>query len=162
MGPAPQHGSGHLSWDQVARQAVTILDCDFCAHHADDGMPQPFWVGEAYQPGGLVLVARNPASNKELPATAKRLLEELRRDRSQAAFIAWSRWRIAHMTSTPWTQWQRAFDERLPASPPRSSSRGSTSSPSAPMTTPPQATRCWPTDAPSTWHRRWRYYDHAP
>ncbi len=109
MGPAPQQGDGHISWVQLASQAVRILDCDFCAHHADDGMPQPFWVGEAYQPGGLVLVARNPASNKDLPATAKRLLQELRRDRNQAAFLVWSRWRIAHMTSTPWTQWQRAF-----------------------------------------------------
>jgi hypothetical protein len=52
MGPAPQQGDGHISWVQLASQAVSILECDFCAHHAHDGMPQPFWVGEAYQPGG--------------------------------------------------------------------------------------------------------------
>lgn len=109
MGPTSNQGGERLNWVQLASQAGRILECEFCGHHADDGMPQPFWVGEAYQPGGLVLVARNPASNKQLPAAASRLLQELRDDDGQAAFRAWSRWRIAHMISTPWTQWQRAF-----------------------------------------------------
>ncbi len=102
--------SGRVDWARVTAEAVKILDCGFCSQHADDAAPQPFWVGEAYQLGGLVLVARNPASNKELPAAAKQLLRELHRDRSQAAFATWSRWRIAHMIGGPWTQWRRAFE----------------------------------------------------
>src|SRR6266536_35430 len=97
-----------VDWQRVTDEAVRIASCDFCTRQAVDSLPQPFWVGEAYQPGGIVLVARNPAS-KELPEPAKQRLERLRQQRSPAAFAAWSSWRIAQMTSKPWTQWERAF-----------------------------------------------------
>jgi hypothetical protein len=67
-----------LDWQRVTEEAVRILACGTCTAGSTDGLPQPFWVGEAYRPGGVVLVARNPAS-KELPEDAARLLERLRR-----------------------------------------------------------------------------------
>jgi hypothetical protein len=75
---------------------------------ASGAVLQPFWVGEAYEPGGVVLVGRNPAG-KQLPEPAEQLLARLRDQSSPAALLEWSRWRIAHMISTPWTQWRRAF-----------------------------------------------------
>jgi hypothetical protein len=97
-----------IAWQRVTDEAVRILRCDFCVTHSADGLPQPMWVGKDYEPGGVVLVARNPAS-KSLPETAKRLLERLREQQSPSAFAEWSRWRIAHMTGKPWPQWTRAF-----------------------------------------------------
>jgi hypothetical protein len=101
-----------VDWQRVTDEAVRITSCDFCTRQAVDSLPQPFWVGEAYQPGGIVLVARNPAS-KELPEPAKQRLERLRQERSPAAFATWSSWRISQMTSKPWTQWERAFKKAV-------------------------------------------------
>lgn len=101
-------GSQELDWRRVADEAVRILTCVVCTAGSADGRSQPFWVGAAYRPGGVVLVARNPAS-KPLPEDAGRLLERLRAAPSPAGFAEWSTWRIRHMTATPWTQWQRAF-----------------------------------------------------
>lgn len=101
-----------LDWQRITDEAVSILTCEVCAAASTDGLPQPFWVGEDYRPGGVVLVARNPAS-KELPPAAKRLLERLREERNPVAFMEWSRWRIAHMTGKPWTQWKLAFSKAV-------------------------------------------------
>jgi hypothetical protein len=64
--------------------------------------------GRGLPAGGVVLVARNPAS-KELPKDGAQLLERLREQPSPAAFLEWSQWRIAHKTTKPWPQWQGAF-----------------------------------------------------
>ena len=57
-----------LDWQRVTEEAVRILACGTCTAGSADGLPKPFWVGEAYRPGGVVLVARNPAS-KSSPRT---------------------------------------------------------------------------------------------
>jgi len=101
-----------LDWRRITDEAVRILTCEVCAAASVDGLPQPFWVGEDYRPGGVVLVARNPAG-KELLPPARRLLERLREERDPAAFMEWSRWRIAHMTGKPWTQWKLAFGKAV-------------------------------------------------
>ena len=96
------------AWQRLTDEAVRILCCQRCAAAGGGAASQPFWVGDAYEPGGVVLVGRNPAG-KPLPEPALQLLGRLRNEPSVAAFLDWSRWRIAHMTSTPWTQWRRAF-----------------------------------------------------
>jgi hypothetical protein len=100
--------SQELDWQRVTDEAARILTCEICTEGSAHGLPQPFWVGPDYRPGGIVLVARNPAG-KPLPEDAGRLLERLRAAPSPAGFAEWSRWRIKHMTTKPWTQWQRAF-----------------------------------------------------
>jgi hypothetical protein len=101
-------GSQELDWQRVTDEAVRILTCEVCTAGSTEGLPQPFWVGAAYRPGGVVLVARNPAS-KPLPEDVGRLLERLRAAPGPAGFAEWSTWRIGHMIGKPWTQWQRAF-----------------------------------------------------
>jgi hypothetical protein len=144
--------SSDLDWNRVTTEAVRVLTCAQCTADAVDGLPQPFWVGEDYRPGGVVLVARNPAS-KELPPDAKRILQRLSERGDQATFLEWSRWRIEHMTGKPWRQWSMAFARQSKAARPRSSSPGSTSAHSPRPTTPPQASRHKSTAATTTWRR---------
>jgi hypothetical protein len=145
--------SNDLDWERVTAEAVRILTCEQCTTHAVDGLPQPFWVGEDYRPGGVVLVARNPAS-KELPTAAKRILQRLSDRRDQTTFIEWSRWRIEHVTGKPWRQWSMAFAKAV----------GGCQTPeqlawlkrhphSLRPTTPPPASRHRSTAATTTWLR---------
>jgi hypothetical protein len=59
-------------WDQVAEAAARVLGCSTCQSGADGptrgrhpgerGLPQPGWVGPAFQPGrSVVIVLQNPA-----------------------------------------------------------------------------------------------------
>jgi hypothetical protein len=101
-------GLSDAGWQRLTDEAMRLLGCWRCMDAASGAVLQPFWVGEAYEPGGVVLVGRNPAG-KQLPEPAEQLLARLRDQSSPAALLEWSRWRIAHMISTPWTQWRRAF-----------------------------------------------------
>jgi len=94
---AMRMGLSKAAWQRLTEEAVGVLGCRRCAAAADGAGRQPFWVGEAYEPGGVVLVGRNPAG-KQLPEPAEQLLARLRDQPSPAVLLDWSRWRIAHMT----------------------------------------------------------------
>jgi hypothetical protein len=67
-----------------------------------------------YTPGGLVLLAKNPA-DKEVPEHIDGLLQQLKERPDEETFKAWSRARCSHMVSKPWVQWELAFELALGA-----------------------------------------------
>jgi hypothetical protein len=98
-----------LDWRDLADLVAGILTCRDCTVEALDGTPQPPWVGADYHPGGIILLAQNPSSVRELSAQERRLLQQLATAGTPELLLQWSRWRMAHMESKPWTQWRDGF-----------------------------------------------------
>lgn len=80
-------GLSEAAWQRLTEEAVRVLGCRRCAAAAGGAGRQPFWVGEAYEPGGVVLLGRNPAG-KQLPEPAEQLLARLRDQPSPAVLVA--------------------------------------------------------------------------
>ena len=105
-----------VEWSRLAGLARSILTCPDCIRWSSTKPPEPFWVGPGYKPGGIVLLARNPADKggRPLPPDALKLLDELAKSGSTDDFRAWSEWRRRDMQrrwsdGRPWDQWARAF-----------------------------------------------------
>jgi hypothetical protein len=98
-----------LDWDAVAGQTAAILNRPHCSSKAQDGVPQPPWVGAQYEPEGIVLLAQNPSSIRELTKQERRLLQGLVKQPSADVLHEWSQRRIGHMVTKPWRQWKEGF-----------------------------------------------------
>jgi hypothetical protein len=105
--------SVRLDWDAVAAETAAILTCPHCSSEAQDGMPQPPWVGARYEPDGIVLVAQNPSSVRDLSKHECHLLQALAKQPSAELLYEWSQHRIGHMTAKPWRQWKEGFQRAV-------------------------------------------------
>lgn len=98
-----------LDREALARQAALIINCSHCASRDADGLPQAPWVGNRYEPGGIILLARNPSSTRQLDGLERQLLRDLAERPSAPLLQQWSKHRLDHMLSKPWRQWQQGF-----------------------------------------------------
>jgi hypothetical protein len=103
-------GMSRLDWTIVARVIAGIFECPTCSMHKDD--LQPPWIGLKYEPGGLVLLAQNPA-DKSMPTAIYQQLRQLKAQPNTRTLRAWSKARSTHMVSKPWPQWDLAFGPAL-------------------------------------------------
>jgi hypothetical protein len=102
-----------LDWAAVTAQAAAILTCPHCSGEAQDGMPQPPWVGAQYAPNGIVLLAQNPSSVRDLSEHERQLLQRLATEPSVGLLQEWSHHRIGHMVAKPWRQWKEGFQRAV-------------------------------------------------
>ena len=99
--------------DAVAAETAAILTCPHCSNEAQDGMPQPPWVGAHAEPGGIVLLAQNPSSVRELSSHERQLLQTLANQPTTELLHEWSQHRIGHMAAKPWRQWKEGFQRAI-------------------------------------------------
>ena len=75
--------------------------------------PHAPWVGPAYAPDGIVLLACNPSETRELTKREKYTLARLRQEANPRALQAWSELRVKGGYGIPgvrqWGQWTKAF-----------------------------------------------------
>lgn len=83
--------------EALAREVAAILNCSHCTERAQDGLPQPPWIGSAHEPDGIVLLARNPSSARDLDEDERQLLQRLAEHPSADLLREWSQHRINHM-----------------------------------------------------------------
>lgn len=98
-----------MDWDALTEQISAVLNCPHCTSEAQDGMPQPPWVGAQYEPGGIVLLAQNPSSVRDLSLDERGLLGSLKKKPRPDLLHQWSQFRIQHMVAKPWRQWKEGF-----------------------------------------------------
>jgi hypothetical protein len=89
--------SVNLDWESVTARAAAILTCPHCSGEAQDGMPQPPWVGAQYEPNGIVLLAQNPSSVRDLSEQERQLLQRMATEPSVGLLQEWSQHRIRHL-----------------------------------------------------------------
>ncbi len=102
--------------DEAGAIAMGVLTCAWCVRDAVDGPPQPYWMGPECRVGGVVLLARNPATkttydwSREQP-TRDLLARLTAQPGNGASFAEWSTFRIRDVER--WTQYGDAYQQVL-------------------------------------------------
>lgn len=111
-----------LDWQSLGQHVAAILRCADCRPTQE--WPHAPWVGLAYKPGGVVLLAQNPSDTRQLTQREESALTELLEEGSTRALQAWSTLRISgERGSFPgvreWGQWKGAIKRAVgPCLPP--------------------------------------------